>query len=63
MKQVLNELKVIIKRDLMKKMGTSIAFNVLDQWWEEAETQSKVSFLISIFDIVLLLLFIFYLVY
>lgn len=42
MKSVLNELRVIIKRDLMKKMGTTIAFNALDQWWEEAERQSKV---------------------
>lgn len=42
MKSVLNELRVIIKRDLMKKMGTTIAFNALDQWWEEAERESKV---------------------
>lgn len=44
MKLVLNELKIIIKRDLMKKMCTTIAFNALDQWWEEAESQSKVCF-------------------
>lgn len=41
---VLNELRVIIKRDLMKKMGTTVAFNALDQWWEEAERKSKVIF-------------------
>lgn len=41
---VLNELRVIIKRDLMKKMGTTVAFNALDQWWEEAERESKVIF-------------------
>lgn len=41
---VLNELRIIIKRDLMKKMGTTVAFNALDQWWEEAERQSKVLF-------------------
>lgn len=42
MKAVLNELRIIIKRDLMKKMGTCVAFNALDQWWEESERQSKV---------------------
>lgn len=42
MKAVLYELRIIIKRDLMKKMGTTVAFNALDQWWEEAERQSKV---------------------
>lgn len=42
MKSVICELRIIIKRDLMKKMGTTIAFNALDQWWEEAERQSKV---------------------
>ncbi|XP_060864602.1 histone-lysine N-methyltransferase SETD1B-A-like isoform X1 [Metopolophium dirhodum] len=41
MNAVLYELRVIIKRDLMKKMGTAVAFNALDQWWEEAERQSK----------------------
>lgn len=28
----------------MKKMGTTVAFNALDHWWEEAERQSKVIF-------------------
>lgn len=42
MRLVICELRVIIKRDLMKKMGTAIAFNTLDQWWEEAERRSKV---------------------
>jgi len=45
MKAVLYELRVIIKRDLMKKMGTAVAFNTLDQWWDEAERQSKVNFI------------------
>lgn len=44
MKAVVSELRVIIKRDIMKKMATTIAFNALDQWWEEAERQSKVIF-------------------
>lgn len=43
MKAVLCELRIIIKRDLMKKMGTAVAFNTLDQWWDEAERQSKVN--------------------
>lgn len=46
MKAVLYELKIIIKRDLMKKMGTTVAFNAMDQWWEEAEKESKVNFCI-----------------
>ncbi|XP_016656349.1 histone-lysine N-methyltransferase SETD1B-A [Acyrthosiphon pisum] len=41
MNAVLYELRIIIKLDLMKKMGTAVAFNALDQWWEEAERQSK----------------------
>lgn len=41
---VLNELRVIIKRDLMKKMGATVAFNALDQWWDEAERELKVIF-------------------
>jgi len=45
MDAVLHELRVIIKRDLMKKMVTAVAFNALDQWWEEAEKQSKVNFI------------------
>lgn len=44
MKAVLYELRIIIKRDLMKKMGTTVAFNALDQWWEKAERESKVLF-------------------
>lgn len=44
MKAVLHELRIIIKRDLMKKMGTTVAFNALDQWWDEAERESKVVF-------------------
>lgn len=46
MKAVLFELRIIIKRDIMKKMGTTVAFNALDEWWEEAERQSKVVFYI-----------------
>jgi len=45
MNAVLYELRVIIKRDLMKKMGTAVAFNAMDKWWEEAERQSKVNFI------------------
>lgn len=44
MNAMVSELRVIIKRDLMKKMGTTVAFNALDQWWDEAERQSKVIF-------------------
>lgn len=44
MRAVLFELRIIIKRDIMKKMGTTVAFNAFDQWWEEAEKQSKVIF-------------------
>lgn len=40
----MKELRIRIKCDLMKKMRTNVAFNVLDQWWEEAEKQSKVIF-------------------
>jgi len=45
MNAVLYELRIIIKLDLMKKMGTTVAFNALDEWWEEAEKQSKVNFI------------------
>lgn len=63
MKAVVFNLRVIIKRDLMKKIGTTVAFNALDQWWEESERQSKVifdllTFVFGIFDILF-----YYLVY
>jgi len=63
MKAVVFNLRVIIKRDLMKKIGTTVAFNALDQWWEESERQSKVIFhlltlVFGIFDILF-----YYLVY
>jgi len=45
MNAVLCELRVIIKLDLMKKIGTTVASDALDQWWEEAEKQSKVNFI------------------
>jgi len=44
MKAVIYNLRIIIKQDLMKKIGTTVAFNTLDKWWEESERQSKVIF-------------------
>lgn len=41
---VKNELRNTIKSDLMKKMRTSVAFKIFDQWWEEAKRQLKVVF-------------------
>lgn len=46
MNAVIVNLRIIIKRDLMKKFGTTVAFNALDQWWEESERQLKVIFLL-----------------
>lgn len=47
MAAVINELQIIVKNDLMKKIRTTIAFKTFDQWWDEAERQSKVIFYFS----------------
>lgn len=49
MAAVKNELKNTIKKDLMKKMKTTIAFKIFDQWWEEAKKQLKVLFYFNCF--------------
>lgn len=42
MKAVLHEFNNILKCHFMKKVVPNIAFNVLDEWWKKASSQSKV---------------------
>lgn len=53
MAALVNELKNIIKSDLMKKVRTTLAFKMFDKWWEKAERQLKVMlyFLNCFFDL------------
>jgi len=51
MENILYKLRSTIKRDLINIIGTTIAFNALDRWWQESEKQSKVIlYYLFIFD-------------